>query len=541
MKNFFAYIRVSTVRQGERGVSLQEQRDTIERYAARNGLEVIRWFDERETAAKRGRPIFAEMLKMLRNHRADGVIIHKIDRSARNLRDWADLIDLSEQFGFELRFANESVDLSSRGGRLSADIQAVVAVDYVRNLREEIRKGFYGRLKQGLYPMQAPLGYLNQGQGKPKVPDPAKAPLVRKAFELYATGSYSLQTLTEEMRLLGLRNRSGNPLSLGGLSKILNNPFYIGLIKLRGSGETFAGIHEPIVGKSLFDRVHMVLNGRTPVRALTHDFPFRKFMRCAACGYLLRGEKQKGRVYYRCHRNGCAGNCIREDGVDGSLRRTLAPLIFAPEEWRYLERKFPHLKDEAEKERQRARAAFALKLGELKERVNRLTDALIDRLIEKETYEERKAPLLMEQKEIEERQRDLDAGRTPAERLAELVELAGTAHLQYELGSDEEKRELLKLLGSNCSVIRKTVDFTMFPPFQTIANRPKISVGGASRDTGRTWDEILHRLVIIIRDTPLELFDRISTFLSQRRDADPKHLSPLIHQAASHNGNTPAG
>src|ERR1700751_4170741 len=102
MKKFFGYIRVSTVRQGERGVSLQEQRDTIERYAARNGLEITRWFEERETAAKRGRPIFAAMLKLLRSRRADGVVIHKIDRSARNLRDWADLLDQSEQSQFEL-------------------------------------------------------------------------------------------------------------------------------------------------------------------------------------------------------------------------------------------------------------------------------------------------------------------------------------------------------------------------------------------------------------------------------------------------------
>lgn len=60
--------------------------------------------------------------------------------------------------------------------------------------------------------------------------------------------------------------------------------------------------------------------------------------------------------------------------------------------------------------------------------------------------------------------------------------------------------------------------------------------GGPSRDTGRTWDEILRTLVIITRDTPLELFDRISTFLSRRRDADPKYLSPLFHQAATTTG-----
>src|SRR2546425_495212 len=84
-KYVFAYIRVSTVRQGERGVSLQEQREAIIRHAERNDLTISQWFEERETAAKQGRPVFAAMLCLLKQGRAHGVIIHKIDRAARNL------------------------------------------------------------------------------------------------------------------------------------------------------------------------------------------------------------------------------------------------------------------------------------------------------------------------------------------------------------------------------------------------------------------------------------------------------------------------
>src|SRR4029450_11873410 len=149
MKNYLGYVRVSTAKQGEQGVSLQEQREAIVRYAERNGLGIMEWFEERETAAKRGRPIFAKMLKLLKRGKASGVIIHKIDRSARNLKDWADLGQLIDE-GIDVRFSQESLDLNTRGGRLSADIQAVVAADFIRNLREETRKGFYGRLKQGL-------------------------------------------------------------------------------------------------------------------------------------------------------------------------------------------------------------------------------------------------------------------------------------------------------------------------------------------------------------------------------------------------------
>src|SRR5579859_6826438 len=214
MKTFFGYTRVSTNKQGEQGVSLQEQHDAIARYAQRNELAIARWFEERETAAKHGRPIFGQMLKLLRQGKANGVVIHKIDRSARNLKDWADLGQLIDG-GIEVHFSNESLDLHSRGGRLSADIQAVVASDYIRNLREETKKGLYGRLKQGFYPLGAPVGYLDMGKGgKLKELDPMQAPLVRKAFELYATGRFGLHRLRHEMHALGLRNRSGKEFSL---------------------------------------------------------------------------------------------------------------------------------------------------------------------------------------------------------------------------------------------------------------------------------------------------------------------------------------
>ncbi len=164
MKSYFAYIRVSTARQGEEGVSLQEQKSSILEYASRRGFTISEWFEEQISAAKRGRPIFTTLLKLLKSKKASDIIIHKIDRSARNLRDWADIADLMDR-GIEVHFVHESIDLGSRTGRLSADILAVVASDYIRNLREEVMKGIRGRLKQGLFPFSAPIGYLNTGPG----------------------------------------------------------------------------------------------------------------------------------------------------------------------------------------------------------------------------------------------------------------------------------------------------------------------------------------------------------------------------------------
>ncbi len=190
--------------QAGRGVSLEAQREAIQAFADREEMVISEWFEEKQTAAKGGRPVFDRMIKALKAGKADGLIIHKIDRSARNFADWAKIGDLSDA-GVDIHFATESLDFRTRGGRLTADIQAVIAADYVRNLREECIKGMNGRLKQGLYPWGAPLGYVDNGGGKPKTPDPERAYYVKEAFELYETGQYSLRALLSEMQRRGFR------------------------------------------------------------------------------------------------------------------------------------------------------------------------------------------------------------------------------------------------------------------------------------------------------------------------------------------------
>lgn len=84
------------------------------------------WFEEKETAAKRGRAVFGHVLRLLCGHKADGLIVHKIDRSARNLKDWAELGELLDS-GIPVHFAGEGIDMTSRSGRLAADATSTEA------------------------------------------------------------------------------------------------------------------------------------------------------------------------------------------------------------------------------------------------------------------------------------------------------------------------------------------------------------------------------------------------------------------------------
>ncbi|MDX2181551.1 MAG: recombinase family protein [Bryobacteraceae bacterium] len=518
MNKYFAYIRVSTLRQGEQGVSLDQQRDAIVNHAQRSRLEISRWFEERETAAHAGRPLFGQMIRQLKARQADGVIIHKIDRSARNLKDWSELGELIDR-GIEVHFAAEGLDLNSRGGRLSADIQAVVAADFIRNLREETKKGFYGRLKQGLLPMPAPLGYLNTGAGKPKTVDPTSGPLIRQLYEVYATGRYNFHDLLKLTRDWGLRGRSGKHITKNGLTKLLRNPFYIGLIHIGITGQTFPGAHTPIIPKALYDRVQSILTGKTNTRSIRHDFLFRRRLICKICRYTLIGETHKGFVYYRCQRRDCPITSIREEAAESAMLSTFLQLQFHPDERRYCEKLLNQLRARNSQEMEMAVAALRLRLSQIDDRLNRLTDAYIDRLINKDLFEQRKSALLMERASLEESKAGWEAGkRNAAEELTQVLERANTAYLAYKHAELPEKREWVDIVTSNRLFDGKSLEIMLNSPFHLIANRFTSQDGSPRRDIDRTWKH-LFACFAQIRRQPGEVAVEIARKTTPRRFA----------------------
>ena len=480
MKFYYGYIRVSTAKQGTHGVSLIEQKSAIERYATKSGLSICEWFEERETAAKRGRPVFSRMLAQLRKGKAAGVLIHKIDRSARNLKDWVDLGELIDA-GVEVHFAADALDLASRGGRLSADIQAVVAADYIRNLREETRKGFYGRLKQGLYPLGAPIGYLNQGGGKAKIPDPATAPFIRQAFELYATGAYPLHALRDELVRRGFRRPNGGHLYVSSLSVLLNNSFYAGIIRLKTSGETFRGVHQPLISLSMYEHVQNVLKGKLVFRAVSHDLAYRRQFTCALCNSALIGERQKGHVYYRCHTKSCATTGIREERIEEEVLSLFRCIELSSEE--VLEAKSYLAERGGDNQTTRAdtEASLSLAVANAKSRLSRLTDAFIDGNIEKPMFEERRAALVADMARMEDSLAHVEEHQAQKrDDVVRTLELAENLVLGYEMAVPAIKRQILEATTSNRQLSGKELEIRLQNPFEQLANRASFHLGAPS-------------------------------------------------------------
>ena len=484
MKSYFGYIRVSTPKQG-RGVSLDEQRSAITTYAARNGLTLVDWYVETETAAHQGRTQFTKLISALSSQKAAGVIIHKIDRGARNLKDWANLGELIDR-GIDVQFAHENLDMRSRGGRLAADIQAVVAADYIRNLRDEVKKGFYGRLKQGVYPLPAPVGYLDRGAGIPKAPDPVAAPLVRYAYERYSTGEIGLAGLRAELEARGLKTRKGRPLSINGLAAVLHNEFYIGLIRIARTGETFQGAHEPLISKALFDRVRAVLAGKSVLKAKTHRFRYRIMVRHADCARHLTGERQKKRfVYYRCHGPSCTGICLAENAIDAAIRTKLELVTCTEEEMRDLRDIMAEERAAAVAQGAQYCASLKLRIAQCDERLNRLADAVVDLAIDKSVYESRKKATLEERRSLNDALAE-SGGEPPYLKLYREFERTNTNLLRYDSLLDDEIRDTVSATCSNVSVRAKTPMIELRSPYREIAENPRNACGGPQRGNSRT-------------------------------------------------------
>ena len=486
-KTCLAYTRVSTVKQGD-GVSLEAQREAITIFAQRNNLTIIDWFEEKETAAKRGRPVFDVVVKSLQSGAAEGLVVHKIDRSARNFSDWARIGELVDS-GIDVHFAHESLDLRSRGGRLTADIQAVIAADYVRNLREECIKGMEGRLKQGLFPWAAPIGYLDQGGGKPKIPDPQRAPLVRQAFELYASGQYSFKSLRAELQQRGLTNRHNKPITKGCFENMMSNPFYSGVVLLKRTARRYVGQQEPIVPLTLFNQVQDLKSGKQIKKSTLHNHPYRQLIRCEACGRSLIGERQKAHVYYRCHSQGCIKTSIREDTFEQAVEQELLRWRLSPHDEKRLQTKM--MRWLSKRTVAADRQATELQLANVATRIDRLTDALLDQLIDKPTFLERKISLDHEQGNLQRilaDSNDIAANQALAQKYLELTK---SLVLSQGLANRTQKAQLVKIVMSNCSLAGKKLCLRPYNWLCDVETTLHALCGAPSR--ARTLDHLLKR------------------------------------------------
>jgi len=336
------YLRVSTKEQAEmggeaEGFSIPAQRAACTRKADALGALVEEEFVDRgESAKTANRPELLKMLRHLRENQVQYVIVHKVDRLARNRADDVVITMEIQKSGAQLVSCSENID-ETPSGLLLHGIMSSIAEFYSRNLATEVAKGMNQKAQSGGTTYMAPVGYqhVRQVQNGREVravePDPKRAPLVKWAFEAYATGEWTLRRLLTELSERGLTGRPGphrpaRPIAISALHKVLSNSYYIGIVTYRGV--SYPGKHEPLISEQLFAQVQAVLTAHNSAgeRQHKHNHYLKGSVYCGSCGRRLAIENSRSRNgniydYFYClgrqyDRGSCSWSVVRVRKVE---------------------------------------------------------------------------------------------------------------------------------------------------------------------------------------------------------------------------------
>ena len=480
MKESVSYARVSSKDQEREGYSIPAQRKTLMEYAPRTGFRIVREFVDVETAKCAGREQFGEMVAFLRqNPQCRTVIVEKTDRLYRNFRDYLALEDL----GVEIHLAKEGQIInkdSKSQAKFMHGIQVLMARNYIDNLREEVCKGMREKAEQGIYPSRPPLGYRNNKLERTIEVDSEKAPIARKIFELYATGTHSLSSLGKAIAV-----EFGRVHAKGHLQKTLKNPFYTGLFIWEG--KTYKGTHTPLVSSQLFQQVQDVFQGHHRPKYGKHQFAFSGMLHCAYDKCRITAEIKKNRyTYYRCtgYRGPCELPYFREEEIGDRLGKILKDIHIPDRVLAQLETSLLSDKGNAEAIRKQQGERLQQRLASVRNRIDQAYTDKLDGKISEELWtrkaiewqtEEQQVLLALQGFEQSQPDRILNGIR--------ILELANKAHSLYLKQNSVEKAKLLRIVLSNCAVDAVSVYPTYRKPFDVIFQRAKSEEWCARRDS----------------------------------------------------------
>jgi site-specific DNA recombinase len=497
------YLRVSTKEQaenglGEEGFSIPAQREACVRHIRDHGFDLVDEFSDRgESARSADRPQLQAMLaRIAEDSDVDAVVVHKIDRLARNLEDHVAIRALFRKRGVALVSVTENIE-ETASGRLVEGIHALMAEFYSANLASEIKKGMSQKAKMGGWPHAAPLGYLNVReivsghQVAHIVTDPERAPHVTAAFELYSTGEWTLERLAGELSHRGLRNRGRRdravgPIGVSALANILSNKAFAGIVCW--DGIEYPGIHEPLTDTTTFNRVQDLLAARSArgTRERRHNHYLKGTLFCGVCGRGLSVQVSKGRYEYlyclgQKNRNptGCKERYIAAGDLEAQVEQ-LYEKIQLPKSW------LKRLREELDAEitaRQHRNAAerefLTRKLAKADTERRKLLDAYYAGAIDVGVLKAEQARIATDVRGAEERLAAVDAHLAEWQEILETaMRFATNCAKAYARASDKTRRRFNQAVISRIEVRDgKIADVGFHLPFDVLFSSSEFEYG----------------------------------------------------------------
>ncbi|TBL77414.1 recombinase family protein [Paenibacillus thalictri] len=352
------YIRVSSEEQVE-GYSIDAQLDALREYCRFRRITVLKEYVDAGRSAKsiEGRPALQELLHDAAQGRFQIVMVWKLNRLARNLKDLLHMLKVFNKHNVSIQSLTEDIQTDTAMGNFLVQMLGAAAELERAQICENVQLTVQNRNQQGKWNSgNMVLGYRwhkNPKQGQPQLEIvKEEAQLVRTIFEMYA-GGLGLKAITNRLNAEGFKTKKGLTFCIAAVRGILANPNYIGKIRigtsLKRTGadievQLVEGEQEPIIPQELWDKVQSRFgerkrsSDRTPDRAM----PLTGLLKCPQCGSGMVTGRSKGyrkdgtfrlNHYYVCssYNNrgfiACRQNAVRADDMENWFFRHVRKLV----------------------------------------------------------------------------------------------------------------------------------------------------------------------------------------------------------------------
>ena len=474
--------RVSTREQEEKDHSNPAQVRRLKEYAEKKQLEELVVFEIAESSTHDTRKKFEKVLTLIKNSKEIlALVVETVDRLQRSFKESVILDDLRKQGKVEIHFVRENLVLTKEANSsqlLQWDMAVMFARSYVLQLSDNVKRSIEQKLKRGECIGQAPIGYLNsrdENDISQVLVDPDKGFLVVKVFEIYATRNYSMKTISNLVKGMGLTAKSGKALSESQIAHILTDHFYYGLMEIKGV--MYPHNYETLISKQLFMKCQAVRESwnKKPFQYAAKEFTFRGLVVCDDndCGCMYSPEIKKGKyIYYGCTNS----KDKHEKRVYIPESKLLEPIydklkrLELPQEGIDYVVKGLRTSDAVEQEFYRnSIAELQSQFAKYDDRLSKLMDDKYDRSITPEMYDKKL-------KEYKEKQADIlqqmnqhsKADENHHLTAAKILDICKRAVSIFESSKPNEKRQFLNFIVQNCRLKEKSPMFTLKPVFAGI-------------------------------------------------------------------------
>ncbi len=215
------YIRVSTEEQAESGLSMSHQAAKIEAYCLAMDIELVAMIEDSGKSAKNlNRPGLQKALEMLKGKEAEALVILKLDRLTRSVKDLGALVELFEKTGAALVSVQDSINTRTAAGRLVLNVLGSVAQWEREAIGERTAAALHEKRRQGKLAGNIPYGFNLADDGETLIPNPQEKKALEIMQELRNRG-LSLRTIARELESRGIKAKNGGKWHAKVISQIV--------------------------------------------------------------------------------------------------------------------------------------------------------------------------------------------------------------------------------------------------------------------------------------------------------------------------------